>query len=227
MPSALTQGLCSFSSLTGDCWRWRDSSVDLHVPVPVVQGLSVDSALKRGQLTAESAVRKFMNECTDPGPLYRLYGVRVYVRQARILYVRHNTYITLSSCTYCTAFQAVKRRSTLICHVPRACEWWALLSLAQQPAVWVQRASMPNNRKRKKTHGKAAREARDLERSLRRADGRDAKTGEAVVVSERQRARARDRVIMVLGRRFEVEGSEWWASADVETLRLSTIVAYM
>ena len=93
--------------------------------------------------------------------------------------------------------------------------------------MWVQRASMPNNRKRKKTHGKAAREARDLERSLRRADGRDAKTGEAVVVSERQRARARDRVIMVLGRRFEVEGSEWWASADVETLRLSTIVAYM
>ena len=44
---------------------------------------------------------------------------------------------------------------------------------------------MPNNRKRKKKHGTAASQARDLKRSLRRADGRSAKTGEAVVISER------------------------------------------
>ena len=86
---------------------------------------------------------------------------------------------------------------------------------------------MPNNRKRKKKHGTAASQARDLKRSLRRADGRSAKTGEAVVISERQRSRARARVLTVLGQRFQLEGSEWWGSADVETLRLSTIVGYM
>ena len=86
---------------------------------------------------------------------------------------------------------------------------------------------MPNNRKRKKKSGSRSREARDLKRSVWRADGRSAASGDPVYIPARQRRRAFQRVVTVVGRQFAVEGTEWWAQAEVETLRLSNIMEMM
>ncbi len=96
--------------------------------------------------------------------------------------------------------------------------WWAASSSS---------VVMPNNRRKKHKAGKQSRENRDVLRSARWAAGRDAGTGGWSEVTRKQRAAAHMRVVSVVGRRFQVEGGEWWGSAEVESLRLETIVSMM